>query len=70
MFLLNQHTGNNEPEGSFLHDFAEIEIKKMIGAETSQSTYGIKNHRRLFLALQISEEFLYLCTSYVIKSEL
>ena len=26
--LHNQYTGNNEPEGSFLLDFAEIEIKK------------------------------------------
>lgn len=34
---IHQHTGNNEPEGSFLHDFAEIvsKDKKMIGAETS-----------------------------------
>ncbi len=60
MRLLNQHTGNNEPKGSFLPDFAEIEIKKMIGAETSQSTYGIKNHRRLFLAIQISKDFFYI----------
>jgi len=30
-----QHTGKIEPKGSFLHDFAEIESKKMIGAETS-----------------------------------
>jgi len=31
-----QHTGNNEPEGSFSLDFAEIENqKKMISAETS-----------------------------------
>ena len=32
-----QHTGNNEPEGSFLHDFKEInnKNKKMISAETS-----------------------------------
>ncbi len=34
---IHQLTGNNEPEGSFLHDFEEIEdkSKKMIGAETS-----------------------------------
>jgi len=34
---INQLTGNNEPEGSFLHDFGEIKPrnKKMIGAETS-----------------------------------
>ena len=34
---IQQHTGNNEPEGSFLHDFEEIDTdnKKMISAETS-----------------------------------
>jgi len=34
---INQLTGNNEPEGSFLHDFREIKPhnKKMISAETS-----------------------------------
>ncbi len=61
--LLNQHTGNNEPEGSFLHDFAEIEIKKddrrrnisiNIRYKKSPSVVSCTtNIRRFFLSLNI-----------------
>ena len=54
---IKQHTGNNEPEDCSLLDFRHLNDayksnNKRCSAPNHLTTYGIKNRRRLFLALQ------------------
>lgn len=59
-YQVKKHTGNSEPESSLSPRFPESSDKMMEGdltnkrcvGPTSQTTYGIKNHHRLSLALQ------------------